>query len=77
MFKSVIAATAAAPLFAGAAIAGPYVNVETNSSFNGGGITKPLLIRLSALRSVGSRSRSSKVAAVLASSKAFKVYLFE
>ncbi|ADO98331.1 hypothetical protein CYVG_00134 [Cyanophage S-SSM6a] len=39
MFKSVIAATAAAPLFAGAAIAGPYVNVETNSSFNGGDYT--------------------------------------
>jgi len=35
MFKSVLAATAAAPLFAGAAFAGPYVNVEANSGFTG------------------------------------------
>ena len=35
MFKSVLAATAAAPLFAGAAFAGPYVNVEANSGFVG------------------------------------------
>ena len=35
MIKSTIAALAAAPLFAGAAMAGPYVNVETNSGFYG------------------------------------------
>ena len=35
MFKSTIAALAAAPLFAGAAMAGPYVNVESNSGFYG------------------------------------------
>jgi len=35
MIKSVLAATAAAPLFAGAAFAGPYVNVEANSGFVG------------------------------------------
>ena len=35
MFKSVFAAAAAAPLFAGAAFAGPYVNVEANSGFTG------------------------------------------
>jgi hypothetical protein len=35
MTKSVFAALAAAPLFAGAAIAGPYVNVEANSGFVG------------------------------------------
>lgn len=39
MFKNVIAALAAAPLFAGAAFAGPYVNVEANSSFTGGDYT--------------------------------------
>ena len=33
MIKSFIAAAAAAPLFAGAAMAGPYVNVEANSGF--------------------------------------------
>ena len=32
MFKPLIAAVAAAPLFAGAAFAGPYVNVEANAS---------------------------------------------
>ena len=35
MIKSVLAATAAAPLFAGAAFAGPYVNVETNAGWTG------------------------------------------
>ena len=35
MFKSVLAAAAAAPLFAGAAFAGPYVNVEANSGWTG------------------------------------------
>ena len=35
MIKSVLAATAAAPLFAGAAFAGPYVNVEANSGWTG------------------------------------------
>ena len=35
MIKSVFAAVAAAPLFAGAALAGPYVNVETNAGWVG------------------------------------------
>ena len=35
MIKSTFAALAAAPLFAGAAVAGPYVNVETNAGWNG------------------------------------------
>jgi hypothetical protein len=35
MIKSTIAALAAAPLFAGAAMAGPYVNVEANSGWTG------------------------------------------
>ena len=35
MFKSVFAAVAAAPLFAGAALAGPYVNVEANAGWTG------------------------------------------
>jgi len=35
MIKSAFAALAAAPLFAGAAMAGPYVNVEANSGFAG------------------------------------------
>jgi len=39
MIKSVIAAAAAAPLFAGAALAGPYVNVEANSGFTGSNYT--------------------------------------
>ena len=39
MIKSVIAAAAAAPLFAGAAFAGPYVNVEANSGFTGSNYT--------------------------------------
>ena len=33
MFKPLIAASLAAPLFAGAAFAGPYVNVEANASY--------------------------------------------
>ena len=39
MTKSVFAALAAAPLFAGAAFAGPYVNVEANSGFTGSNYT--------------------------------------
>ena len=39
MIKSVLAAAAAAPLFAGAAMAGPYVNVEANSGFTGSDYT--------------------------------------
>ena len=35
MIKSVFAAVAAAPLFAGAALAGPYVNVEANAGWVG------------------------------------------
>jgi len=35
MFKSVFAATAALSMSAGAAIAGPYVNVETNAGWTG------------------------------------------
>jgi hypothetical protein len=35
MIKSTLAALAAAPLFAGAAMAGPYVNVEANSGWTG------------------------------------------
>lgn len=35
MIKSVLATIAAAPLFVGAAIAGPYVNVETNAGWVG------------------------------------------
>ena len=36
MFKPLIAALAAAPLFAGSAFAGPYVNVEANASYPDG-----------------------------------------
>jgi hypothetical protein len=36
MIKSTIAALAAAPLFAGAAMAGPYVNIESNTGLVGG-----------------------------------------
>ena len=36
MFKPLIAAVAAAPLCAGAAFAGPYVNVEANASYPDG-----------------------------------------
>ena len=39
MIKSAFAALAAAPLFAGAAMAGPYVNVEANSGFAGSNYT--------------------------------------
>ena len=39
MFKPLIAAAAAAPLFAGAAFAGPYVNVESNDSYPDGDYT--------------------------------------
>jgi len=39
MIKSAFAALAAAPLFAGAALAGPYVNVEANSGFAGSDYT--------------------------------------
>ena len=39
MIKSTLAALAAAPLFAGAAMAGPYVNVEANSGFTGSNYT--------------------------------------
>ena len=39
MIKSVFAAAAAAPLFAGAAFAGPYVNIEANSGFAGSDYT--------------------------------------
>ena len=39
MFKPLIAAAAAAPLFAGAAFAGPYVNVEANASYTDGEYT--------------------------------------
>jgi len=39
MIKSVFAAVAAAPLFAGAALAGPYVNVEANSGWSGSNYT--------------------------------------
>ena len=35
MIKATLAAVAAAPLFAGAAVAGPYVNVETNAGWTG------------------------------------------
>ena len=43
MFKSVIAAIAAAPLFATAAVAGPYVNIEANSAFLGNDYNATLL----------------------------------
>ena len=39
MFKSVFAATAALSVSAGAAVAGPYVNVETNAGFTGNDYT--------------------------------------
>ena len=35
MFKSVFVATAALSMSAGAALAGPYVNVETNAGYTG------------------------------------------
>ena len=40
---ALIAAAAAAPLFAGAAIAGPYVNIESNSGFGGSDYDSTLL----------------------------------
>ena len=39
MIKSVLAAAAAAPFMATAAMAGPYVNVEANSGFTGSDYT--------------------------------------
>ena len=39
MFKSAIALAAAAPLMAAPALAGPYVNVETNAGWTGGDYT--------------------------------------
>ena len=39
MFKSVFAATAALSMSAGAALAGPYVNVETNAGWTGDNYT--------------------------------------
>ena len=39
MFKSVFAATAALSMSAGAAFAGPYVNIENNAGFNGSDYT--------------------------------------
>ena len=39
MFKSVFAATAALSMSAGAALAGPYVNVETNAGWTGADYT--------------------------------------
>ena len=39
MFKSVFAATAALSMSAGAALAGPYVNVETNAGWTGSDYT--------------------------------------
>ena len=39
MIKSVFAATAALSMSAGAALAGPYVNVEANSGFTGSDYT--------------------------------------
>ena len=35
MIKSALAAVAAAPFFASSALAGPYVNVESNAGFTG------------------------------------------
>jgi len=39
MFKSVFAATAALSMSAGAALAGPYVNIENNAGFTGSDYT--------------------------------------
>ena len=39
MFKSVIAASAALSMSAGAALAGPYVNIEANASYPDGEYT--------------------------------------
>ena len=44
MFKSTLAAVAAsATLFSGAAIAGPYVNIEANSGFTGSDYTSTVI----------------------------------
>ena len=43
MIKSVIAAAAATPFLATAALAGPYVNVEANSGFVGSDYTQTLV----------------------------------
>ena len=43
MIKSAIALAAAAPLMAAPALAGPYVNVETNAGWTGGDYTGGLL----------------------------------
>ena len=44
MFKSTLAAVAAsATLFSGAAIAGPYVNIEANSGFSGSDYTQTVV----------------------------------
>ena len=40
MFKSAIALAAAAPLMAAPALAGPYVNVETNAGWTGDDYTE-------------------------------------
>tara|TARA_Y100000768_G_scaffold338146_1_gene280710 strand:+ start:1919 stop:2296 length:378 start_codon:yes stop_codon:yes gene_type:complete len=39
MFKSALAAVAALPVLSSAALAGPYVNVETNAGFTGNDYT--------------------------------------
>lgn len=36
MIKSALAALAAAPFFASSALAGPYVNIESNAGYTGG-----------------------------------------
>jgi len=43
MIKSVLAAVAATPFLATAALAGPYVNIESNSSFTGSDYGSTLL----------------------------------
>ena len=44
MFKSTLAAVAAsATLFSGAAIAGPYINIEANSGFTGSDYTSTVI----------------------------------
>ena len=45
MIKSVFAATAALSMSAGAALAGPYVNVETNAGWTG--VTTPGQLQMS------------------------------
>ena len=41
--KAIIAAAAAAPMFAAPAFAGPYVNIESNSGFTGSDYSSTLL----------------------------------